>query len=112
MSAWLSALTRKPLRRVTRPESGWIWPVSTPSRLDLPSPFRPTMPIRAPSFTPSVTDSNTTWFGYCQVYCLGSEQVCHRTEATDPAIAPPCSLLGVIAVLLPPRAAKCNNVTR
>ena len=64
VSAWLRAATLKPPRWVTRPVSGRSWPVSRPSRLDLPSPFRPTMPMRAPSLTPSVTDSNTTWVGY------------------------------------------------
>jgi hypothetical protein len=45
---------------VTRPESGAMRPVSMPSRLDFPSPLRPTIPMRAPSLTPTVTESKTT----------------------------------------------------
>ena len=33
------------------------------SRLDLPSPFLPTIPTRSPSFSPSVTESKTTFVG-------------------------------------------------
>ena len=65
-SAWSSTPMRTPLRLVTRPESGVRRPDSSPRRLDLPSPLRPTMPIRSPSLTPSVTESKTTRVGYCR----------------------------------------------
>ena len=73
VSAWLSAPTRSPLRRVTRPESGCSWPVSSRSRLDLPSPLRPTMPMRAPSLTPERDRLEHHLGRIFQVYGLGSE---------------------------------------
>ena len=47
----------------TRPSSGSSLPASRLSRVDLPSPLRPTMPTRSPSSTPSDTLSNTVFVG-------------------------------------------------
>ena len=63
-SAWSSMPRVMPLRRVTRPPSGSRRPDSSLSRLDLPSPLRPTTPMRWPSSSPIVTLSNTTRVGY------------------------------------------------
>ena len=41
--------------RVTVPASGSSAPASSRRRVDLPSPLRPTTPIRSPALTPSVT---------------------------------------------------------
>lgn len=60
VSAWSSKPARRSLRRVTRPESGVSAPASRRNSEDFPSPLRPTIPIRAPSLTPRVTDSSTT----------------------------------------------------
>ena len=54
-SRWPSTPTATSRRRVTRPASGSRTPASTDNRLDLPSPFLPTMPMRSPSLTPRVT---------------------------------------------------------
>jgi hypothetical protein len=62
-SAWPSTPTVTPPRTVTRPELGSSRPASMASRLDLPSPFLPTIPTRSPSFRPSVTESKTTFVG-------------------------------------------------
>lgn len=52
-----------PRRCVTRPSSGSSVPASTLSSVDLPSPFLPTIPIRSPSPTPSVTLSKICLVG-------------------------------------------------
>src|SRR5437867_7125650 len=39
----------------TRPLSGDSWPLITSSSVVLPSPLRPTMPIRSPTLTPRET---------------------------------------------------------
>ena len=41
----------------TRPASGSSSPESTASKEDLPSPLRPTMPMRSPAFTPRLSAS-------------------------------------------------------
>lgn len=59
LSSRLSRCPRMPMvsppRRVTRPESGVMMPARSLRSVDLPSPLRPTMPIRSPSATPWVT---------------------------------------------------------
>ncbi len=50
-------------RCVTRPASGSRRWASSASRVDLPSPFRPTTPMRSPSSRPRVTLSKTTRVG-------------------------------------------------
>ena len=52
-----------PRRRVTRPASGSMRPASSASSVDLPSPLRPTMPMRSPSLRPAVTLSKMTRVG-------------------------------------------------
>jgi hypothetical protein len=64
VSAWSSMPRVTPRRRVTRPPSGSMRPPSSFSRVDFPSPLRPTMPTRSPSFRPSVTESKMTLVGY------------------------------------------------
>ena len=86
MSAWLSALTRNPLRWVTRPECG----------LDLAGEHAEqagfAVPVSADDADPRAVVHperdriEDHLVRICQVYCLGSEQVCHWTEATDRAI--------------------------
>jgi len=63
VSAWSSTPTVTPPRTVTRPELGVSRPASIAIRLDLPSPLRPTTPIRSPSLTPTLTESKTTFVG-------------------------------------------------
>ena len=52
---------------MTRPESGSAIPASTRSRVDFPSPLRPTTPTRWPRSRPRVTPdmiervAKTTW---------------------------------------------------
>ncbi len=62
-SAWSSMARVTPPRRVTRPESGSRRPASIRSRVDLPSPLRPTMPMRSPSSRPMVSLSKMTRVG-------------------------------------------------
>ena len=45
--------------RVTAPASGSSTPAISRSSVDLPSPLRPTTPIRSPAATPSVTSRST-----------------------------------------------------
>ena len=49
--------TRTSWPRTTRPASGCASPARTRSRVDLPSPLRPTTPTRWPGSIPSVTES-------------------------------------------------------
>ncbi len=63
-SVWPRTPKRTPPRRVIRPDCGSMVPASMPSRLDLPSPLRPTSPIRSPSSMPRLTESKTTRVGY------------------------------------------------
>ena len=58
-----STPTRTAPLRSTRPSSGSSMPAITDSSVDLPSPLRPTMPMRSPSSTPSDTLSNTVFVG-------------------------------------------------
>ena len=62
-SAWSSMPMRMPRRRVTRPASGSSRPASSFSSVDLPSPLRPTTPMRSPSSMPRVTSSKTVRVG-------------------------------------------------
>ncbi len=63
VSLWSSTPIVIPRRRVTRPRSGSRRPARRERRVDLPSPLRPTMPMRSPSFTPMVTSSKITRVG-------------------------------------------------
>ena len=76
-SPWSSMPRVTPPRRVTRPPSGSMRPASRRSRVDLPSPLRPTTPIRSPSLSPTVTESKMTRVGIFEVQRFGSEQMCH-----------------------------------
>ena len=58
-SLWASRPMEMPRVWVTRPESGSCTRASTRSRVDLPSPLRPTTPIRMPSSSPRETASST-----------------------------------------------------
>src|SRR5919112_6262939 len=51
-------------RLVTRPESGVDRSASSRIRVDLPSPFLPTIPIRSPSSSPRVMPSRTVRVAY------------------------------------------------
>ena len=62
-SVWPSTPTRTEPFLSTRPASTSSPPDSSASSVDLPSPLRPTMPMRSPSFTPSDTPSNTVFVG-------------------------------------------------
>ena len=75
-SRWPSTPTVTSRRRVTRPASGSSTPASTDSRLDLPSPFLPTMPMRSPSFTPRVTSSAIAG-GKLQMHAIATQQNGH-----------------------------------
>src|SRR5699024_6144835 len=55
-------------------------PASMPSRLDFPSPLRPTMPIMSPVSTPRVTESKTMRVGYSR---------CRSSAPSRCAITPP-----------------------
>ena len=54
-SPWPSIATCRPPTRVTAPASGSSTPAISRSSVDLPSPLRPTTPIRSPAEMPSVT---------------------------------------------------------
>ena len=54
-----AAPRRTPPARVTAPASGSSRPAISRSSVDLPSPLRPTTPMRSPAATPSVTSSST-----------------------------------------------------
>ena len=58
-SPWPSIASDRPPTRVTAPASGSSMPAISRSSVDLPSPLRPTMPIRSPAETPSVTSLST-----------------------------------------------------
>ena len=58
-SPWPSSADARPPTRVTPPASGSSTPAISRSSVDLPSPLRPTTPIRSPSATPSVTPRRT-----------------------------------------------------
>ena len=49
------------LGRAIRPVSGSIWPATIRSSVDVPAPFGPTRPTRAPLGTNQLTSSRTTW---------------------------------------------------
>ncbi len=57
LSVWSSIPNRNPLRRITFPESGTKAPDRMRSNVDLPSPLRPTIPIRSPECSAIVRDS-------------------------------------------------------
>jgi len=57
-SDWDTNSSRTPPVRVTRPPSGRRRPANVASRVDLPAPFCPTTPTRAPSSRPSVRPRN------------------------------------------------------
>ena len=58
LSTWLSTPIDTEALRVIRPESGSTEPVSSPSRVVLPSPLRPTTPITSPAPSPRLTSSS------------------------------------------------------
>lgn len=62
-SLWPSTPTDTPRVRMTRPSSTSTSPESTRKSVDFPSPFWPTMPMRAPSSTPRDSPSNTVFVG-------------------------------------------------
>ena len=62
-SLWPSMPTDTPRVRMTRPSSTSTSPESTRRSVDLPSPFWPTIPMRAPSSTPRDSPSNTVFVG-------------------------------------------------
>ena len=62
-SLWPSTPTETPRVRMTRPSSTSTSPESTRKSVDFPSPFWPTMPMRAPSSTPRDSPSNTVFVG-------------------------------------------------
>ena len=68
-SAWPTMPTVMPLRQVTLPSSGVTWRAMSCSRVDLPSPLRPTMPMRSPSFMPMVWSSRTFLPGHSCERC-------------------------------------------
>ena len=58
-SPWPSSAACRSPARVTAPASGSSTPAMSRSSVDLPSPLRPTTPMRSPALTPSVTSSST-----------------------------------------------------
>ena len=62
-SRWPSSPTVTPFVRMTRPRSGSMSPASMPMSVDFPSPLRPTMPMRSPSFMPRDSSSKTVLEG-------------------------------------------------
>ncbi len=58
-SPWPSIAMCSPPERVTAPASGSSIPAISRSSVDLPSPLRPTIPIRSPAEMPSVTSAST-----------------------------------------------------
>ncbi len=58
-SPWPSSASTSPPARVSAPASGSSMPATSSSSVDLPSPLRPTTPIRSPAATPSVIPRST-----------------------------------------------------
>ena len=58
-SPWPSSASCRSPARVTAPASGVSAPAMSRSSVDLPSPLRPTIPIRSPAATPSVMSRRT-----------------------------------------------------
>ena len=63
-SDWSSIPIVVPRRTVTRPPSGSMRPARRLRSVDLPSPLRPTTPMRSPSSMPIVTLSKMMRVGY------------------------------------------------
>ena len=68
-SAWASTPMDVDLVCVTFPSSGRMLPVSSPSRVDLPSPLRPTTPMTSPCASPRERSSRTIRVPYALPRC-------------------------------------------
>ena len=73
-----AARARSPPARVTAPASGSSMPAISRSSVDLPSPLRPTTPMRSPAATPSVIPSQDRAAAVALVDVVEVDEVARR----------------------------------